>query len=186
MLSKYVKCKGSTLIVNLLLPRPGLEPDPPFHFWTEWSPFDGLCTDSPTSSHYFHTSTFLSSKPHFTVCTQAFKYASCIRRFRCRILAFWLRVTLDHPTRLSCATTEGDNSSLIWKPPPHYDRRIPGYVEGYVRRFWQVCISQVDSGRKLIVCFRPGKIVLLRPHSHLLTRRKVRTIAERLKPQGEL
>ncbi|KAI9748879.1 MAG: hypothetical protein M4579_007085 [Chaenotheca gracillima] len=27
--------------------------------------------------------------------------------------------------------------SLIWKPPPHYDRRIPGYIEGYVRRFWQ-------------------------------------------------
>ncbi|KAK3330350.1 ChaC-like protein-domain-containing protein [Apodospora peruviana] len=29
--------------------------------------------------------------------------------------------------------------SLIWKPPPHFDRRIPGYVTGYVRRFWQVC-----------------------------------------------
>ena len=45
--------------------------------------------------------------------------------------------------------------SLIWKPPPHFgnsflpyptkpqlkeetDRRIPGYVTGYVRRFWQV------------------------------------------------
>jgi glutathione-specific gamma-glutamylcyclotransferase len=28
--------------------------------------------------------------------------------------------------------------SLIWKPPPHYDIRVPGYVEGYVRRFWQV------------------------------------------------
>ncbi|KAI1157109.1 ChaC-domain-containing protein [Nemania diffusa] len=27
--------------------------------------------------------------------------------------------------------------SLIWKPPPHYDRRIPGWVTGYVRRFWQ-------------------------------------------------
>ncbi|KAF1832352.1 ChaC-like protein [Decorospora gaudefroyi] len=24
--------------------------------------------------------------------------------------------------------------SLIWKPPPHYDQRIPGYIEGYVRR----------------------------------------------------
>ncbi|KAL4755514.1 hypothetical protein BDW72DRAFT_189266 [Aspergillus terricola var. indicus] len=28
--------------------------------------------------------------------------------------------------------------SLIWKPPPHYDQRVPGYIEGYVRRFWQV------------------------------------------------
>ncbi|KAK2136853.1 ChaC-like protein-domain-containing protein [Fusarium oxysporum II5] len=27
--------------------------------------------------------------------------------------------------------------SLIWKPPPHFDRRIPGWVDGYVRRFWQ-------------------------------------------------
>ncbi|KAF1817956.1 ChaC-like protein [Dissoconium aciculare CBS 342.82] len=28
--------------------------------------------------------------------------------------------------------------SLIWKPPPHYDLRLPGYIEGFVRRFWQV------------------------------------------------
>ncbi|KAK8056853.1 Bcgcg1 [Apiospora rasikravindrae] len=27
--------------------------------------------------------------------------------------------------------------SLIWKPPPHFDQRIPGWVNGYVRRFWQ-------------------------------------------------
>ncbi|OAP63546.1 hypothetical protein AYL99_02773 [Fonsecaea erecta] len=27
--------------------------------------------------------------------------------------------------------------SLIWKPPPHFDQRIPGYIKGYVRRFWQ-------------------------------------------------
>ncbi|GBF62609.1 glutathione-specific gamma-glutamylcyclotransferase [Trichophyton mentagrophytes] len=27
--------------------------------------------------------------------------------------------------------------SLIWKPPPHYDQRVAGYIKGYVRRFWQ-------------------------------------------------
>ncbi|KAL2269839.1 hypothetical protein VTJ83DRAFT_2023 [Remersonia thermophila] len=31
--------------------------------------------------------------------------------------------------------------SLIWKPPPHFDRRIPGWVTGYVRRFWQARYS---------------------------------------------
>ncbi|KAL1311673.1 hypothetical protein AAFC00_001777 [Neodothiora populina] len=28
--------------------------------------------------------------------------------------------------------------SLIWKPPPHFDKRVPGYILGCVRRFWQV------------------------------------------------
>lgn len=27
--------------------------------------------------------------------------------------------------------------SLIFKPPPFYDLRVPGYINGYVRRFWQ-------------------------------------------------
>ncbi|EME43923.1 hypothetical protein DOTSEDRAFT_88237 [Dothistroma septosporum NZE10] len=40
------------------------------------------------------------------------------------------------------ANGEGDlwlfgYGSLIWKPPPDYDLRLPGYIEGYVRRFWQ-------------------------------------------------
>ncbi|ORY15034.1 ChaC-like protein-domain-containing protein [Clohesyomyces aquaticus] len=37
--------------------------------------------------------------------------------------------------------------SLMWKPPPHYDQRIPGYIEGYVRRFWQVslCLSILSN-----------------------------------------
>ncbi|PFH56535.1 hypothetical protein XA68_16357 [Ophiocordyceps unilateralis] len=36
--------------------------------------------------------------------------------------------------------------SLIWKPPPHFDRRVPGWVTGYVRRFWQVG----DGQRRLV------------------------------------
>lgn len=28
--------------------------------------------------------------------------------------------------------------SLIFKPPPHYDWSVPGFIKGYVRRFWQV------------------------------------------------
>lgn len=27
--------------------------------------------------------------------------------------------------------------SLIYKPPPHTEVRVPGYITGYVRRFWQ-------------------------------------------------
>ncbi|ODQ63598.1 ChaC-like protein [Nadsonia fulvescens var. elongata DSM 6958] len=27
--------------------------------------------------------------------------------------------------------------SLIYKPPPHYDIRLSGYIRGFVRRFWQ-------------------------------------------------
>jgi cation transport protein ChaC len=27
--------------------------------------------------------------------------------------------------------------SLIFKPPPHYSVKVSGYLEGYIRRFWQ-------------------------------------------------
>ncbi|KAF2859065.1 ChaC-like protein [Piedraia hortae CBS 480.64] len=55
--------------------------------------------------------------------------------------------------------------SLIWKPPPHYDMRLPGYVTGYVRRFWQASSDHRGTEE------HPGRVATLisRPYWEKLT-----------------
>ncbi|KAF2797644.1 ChaC-like protein [Melanomma pulvis-pyrius CBS 109.77] len=52
--------------------------------------------------------------------------------------------------------------SLIWKPPPHYDQRVPGFIKGYVRRFWQHANSEDHRGTPEA----PGRVVTLIDRAH--------------------
>lgn len=47
--------------------------------------------------------------------------------------------------------------SLIWKPPPHYIQRVPGYIKGAVRRFWQSSNDHRGAGTPE----NPGRVVTL-------------------------
>ncbi|KAK4250483.1 ChaC-like protein-domain-containing protein [Corynascus novoguineensis] len=78
--------------------------------------------------------------------------------------------------------------SLIWKPPPHFDRRIPGWVTGYVRRFWQVRERNIQDHRGTPEA--PGRVVTLISRSfweqltdhHNSAPDKVWGVAYRIKP----
>lgn len=49
--------------------------------------------------------------------------------------------------------------SLIWKGPPHYTRRIPGYITSHVRRFWQLSEDHRGTPES------PGRVVTLIPRN---------------------
>ncbi|KAF1959049.1 ChaC-domain-containing protein [Byssothecium circinans] len=59
--------------------------------------------------------------------------------------------------------------SLIWKPPPHFDQRIPGYIEGYVR-------SEDHRGTPEA----PGRVATLIDHAHWETLTDHHDSAERV------
>ncbi|KAK8164159.1 ChaC-like protein [Phyllosticta citrichinensis] len=56
--------------------------------------------------------------------------------------------------------------SLIWKPPPHFDERVPGYIEGYVRRFWQVPLTRPHSQDHRGTPEAPGRVATLIDRAH--------------------
>ncbi|EEB05879.1 ChaC-like protein [Schizosaccharomyces japonicus yFS275] len=47
--------------------------------------------------------------------------------------------------------------SLIWSPPPYYDKSIPCFIRGYVRRFWMKSEDHRGTPEK------PGRVLTLIP-----------------------
>ncbi|KFY67461.1 hypothetical protein V497_00402 [Pseudogymnoascus sp. VKM F-4516 (FW-969)] len=64
--------------------------------------------------------------------------------------------------------------SLIWKPPPHYDQRLTGYITNYVRRFWQE--SHDHRGTPA----HPGRVVTLLTREHWATLPDVHAAPEKV------